>query len=239
MFSKNNNNFNIVNKLRHENGAGFTLIELIISIFILSVAVIGVFGAFSVMVVLTNNISDRLTATYLAQEGVEIIRNIRDNNWLNIQHANCDPGYSCSYNWYDNLLDNDLNSLCPASGGCELDYTTDTAIFPGYAMKPWPQQIRGGLNGDYLNIDSNGFYSYGACATGTTCATKFKRKIIITPIESFDGGADQILKVFVTVYWDTKSSLLGSGVLAGNPGSGSITVEEYLYNWEYGYTYDY
>jgi prepilin-type N-terminal cleavage/methylation domain-containing protein len=51
---------------------GFTLIELIISVFILSVAVVGIFNAFSIMIILTSDAADRLTATYLAQEGEEI-----------------------------------------------------------------------------------------------------------------------------------------------------------------------
>ena len=63
---------------------GFTIIELIISIFILSVAVVGIFGAFSIVTILTADSVDRLTASYLAQEGVELIRNVRDTNWLSM-----------------------------------------------------------------------------------------------------------------------------------------------------------
>ena len=65
-----------------KNNKGFTIIELIISIFILSVGLVGVFNALSVVTVLTAGSADRVTATYLAQEGMEIVRNIRDTNWL-------------------------------------------------------------------------------------------------------------------------------------------------------------
>lgn len=59
---------------------GFTLIELIITIAILSFGIIGVYGAFLPMAGLSGTILSRVTAAYLAQEGFEIVRNIRDSN---------------------------------------------------------------------------------------------------------------------------------------------------------------
>jgi len=64
--------------------AGFTFIEVIVAIFIVGMVIVGVF------VVIQNTISDRafathqLQAAYLAQEGVELVRNQRDENWLNM-----------------------------------------------------------------------------------------------------------------------------------------------------------
>ena len=184
---------------------GFTIIELVISIFILSVAIVGIFSAFSMMVLLTNNASDRLTAAYLAQEGVEIIRNIRDNNWI-------DSGYYPDTSWVRGIY-----STCfPENGdGCRVDYRTmgtEDATFP---IQPYD-------NSEYLNIDSDGFYSYGA---GTD--TKFRRKILAEYLSGY--GYDYVIKVTVTVYWDEKPSILNPN---GDPGS--IVVEEYFYDW-----YDY
>src|SRR3989344_4749088 len=56
---------------------GFTIIELVISIFIITVAVVGVYSAFSLAVILSSDAANRLTAAYLGQEGQEIERNIR------------------------------------------------------------------------------------------------------------------------------------------------------------------
>jgi prepilin-type N-terminal cleavage/methylation domain-containing protein len=91
---------------------GFTIIELVISIFILSVAIVGVFSAYSMVTILTSDASDRLTATYLAQEGMEITRNVRDTNWLNI-----DAGNPAGATWLDGLS---------CLSGCEADYTNAT-----------------------------------------------------------------------------------------------------------------
>ncbi|MBI2450409.1 MAG: prepilin-type N-terminal cleavage/methylation domain-containing protein [Candidatus Nealsonbacteria bacterium] len=61
---------------------GFTLIETTIATFILTVGILGVFALVQMITVFTSSISSQLRAVYLAQEGVENIRNIRDSNWL-------------------------------------------------------------------------------------------------------------------------------------------------------------
>lgn len=61
---------------------GFTLLEVIIAIFIITTGIVGVLGLISQTITVTNISSQRLIAAYLAQEGVEIVRNIRDTNWL-------------------------------------------------------------------------------------------------------------------------------------------------------------
>ncbi len=75
---------NINNKLQPKNSTGFTLIEIIIAIAILSFGIILVYGSFASVVNSTYNISARFTAAYLAQEGFEIVRNIRDTNFISI-----------------------------------------------------------------------------------------------------------------------------------------------------------
>lgn len=190
-----------------ENSKGFTIIEIIIAIVILSVAVIGIFSAFSIVVILTADTADRLTATYLAQEGMEIVTNIRDTNWLNMDVCAADPT-SCgtSPTWVDGLN---------CTNGCGGDYKTaiPSAPFTGYTS--------------YLKIDTNGFYSY---QDGTD--SKFKRKITITKVTDVDDKDDHIIKVKVEVSWDKKATMLNSLISADtcNP-SNCITTEETLYNW--------
>ena len=195
---------------------GFTIIELIISIFILSIAVVGIYSAFSMMVVLTADASDRLTAAYLAQEGIEVIRNIRDTNWLS-------SSFVPETSWTQSF------SNCTSDiGGCEADYKT-----MGTDSSPLLPYGTGSNSGDYLKIDTSsdgsGFYNY---TTGSK--TKFKRKILV----SFLDAHPEIVKVTVTVFWDVKPNILNqTGGLAGNPGSGSVAVEEYFYDW-YNYISD-
>jgi len=61
----------------------FTLLELIVSIFVISVGILGAYILYSQIISFSEVSKARLTAAYLAQEGIEIVRNIRDTNWLN------------------------------------------------------------------------------------------------------------------------------------------------------------
>lgn len=196
---------------------GFTIVELVITIFVLSIAVIGVYNAFSILLISTTETINRFTAAYLAQEGVEIVRNIRDTNWLK---ADTD---SESFHWDDGLAD------CGESvGGCEADYTTD-----GTSTNPL---VPFGSDGRYLNIDADGFYSYNSSGT----PTKFKRSIAIKQIN------DNTMEVLVQVAWSEKPNILNSDRSSGllytmsplislfvsSPNlQGGIVVHEYLYNW--------
>ncbi len=58
------------------------MIELTITIAILSFGIIGVYGAFSPMVRLNATIVSKFTASQLAQEGFELARNMRSNKAL-------------------------------------------------------------------------------------------------------------------------------------------------------------
>lgn len=187
-------------KTATSNERGFTIIELIISIFILTVAVVGIFSIFSVMVILTADAADKLTATYLAQEGIEIVSNIRDSNWLNMDACAADPSCTSTYNWDDGLGVENQN--CEPPTGCTGDYKTGTLVSGASPLlTPW--------SNNYLNIDSNGFYNDSA---GTQ--TKFKRKILITPVTDANETSDYILNVEVQVSWDQKATILSSGVSA-------------------------
>ncbi len=193
-----------------KQNSGFTIIELAVSIFILSVAVIGIFTAFSIVTILTSESVDRLGAIYLAQEGMEIVRNIRDTNWIKMK--SCAEGEDCDYAWLDGLS---------CETGCEVDYTSYLAAASGNR---------------YLNNDANGFYSYNGCASGvTSCQTKFKRRVVITPVADSDGLSDHIAKAFVYVSWDQKATILNAGGKTADqascPGSGCVVVEEILYDW--------
>ena len=222
MFLKNNN-FNILKNLKRKSGAGFTIIELIISIFILSIAVVGIFSAFSIIVVLTSDTSNRLTAVYLAQEGMEIVRNIRDADWLNMNFCLTNPTDLKCTGTPPTWLDNGLGSC--QTIGCKADYAS-TSLFPYTA------------GSRYLYLDDNGFYNINL---GTQ--TKFERKIIVTPIVDVDANQDHIIKVTVQVSWDKKATILQPLYVSAEQGQTDCTgkdncvmTEETLYDW-YNYAH--
>jgi len=62
--------------------SGFTLLEVFVSLTILTVAVLGLFILAKQTISFLPLSEQRLIASYLAQEGVEIVRNLRDVNRL-------------------------------------------------------------------------------------------------------------------------------------------------------------
>lgn len=211
------NEYNIKNNLKNKNNSGFTLIEIVISIFILSFAITAIFNAFSIVVILTSDTVNQLTGAYLAQEGIEIVRNIRDNNWLNIDKEISDGG-DITFNW--------LSGFNTCENGCMADYKTKINLGDDSLVT---------YSGQKLKINSDGFYENN---NGTD--TIFQRKIIIKPIEDFgqeDDDPYHIIKVTVQVSWDKKATIINQRNPANADAcnlSNCIKVEETLYNW-----YDY
>lgn len=76
----------------YKSGAGFTLLESLIAIAIFTV---GISAALSVIVSSLNvgaRAKNQIIASNLAEEGIEVVRNIRDRNWMagNPWYANID-----------------------------------------------------------------------------------------------------------------------------------------------------
>lgn len=76
----------------------FTLLETIIALFILTAGILSVIG---LILTTTRSLAltkDQTIAANLAQEGIEIVRSIRDTNWLEAEEFNngLAPGDYCS-----------------------------------------------------------------------------------------------------------------------------------------------
>ena len=82
---------------------GFTLIEIVVAIFLLTVGTMGAFSLIQQTIAFTSIASAQLAATYLAQEGIETIRNIRDSNFL--ANSTWDNGLASSDWQVVNFLD--------------------------------------------------------------------------------------------------------------------------------------
>jgi len=99
------------------------MIELLIAIFIIAISLIAIYGVTQTILSGARVSIFRFKATYLAQEGIEIIRNIRDNNIISGNDWNagfnlCNPHY--------NLF-------------CEADYN-DLSLSP-YASPNEPRKL--------------------------------------------------------------------------------------------------
>ncbi len=141
-------------QISNSRGAGFTISELIISIALLSFGVVLIYGSFYTIANVTYDHSSRFVASYLAKEGLEVIKNIRDTNSLN------------GLPWSTGLVQGPCDSSVASNASCQVDYQTQTYD----QIKPYADT--------YLGLNDDGFYSYDSGATPTI----FKRQITIAPV---------------------------------------------------------
>lgn len=73
----------------------FTLIEILIAITVITLGIVGFYAAITRVASLTFSNSARFVASRLAQEGIELVSNIRDTNWIE------------RTDWDNGLADND------------------------------------------------------------------------------------------------------------------------------------
>jgi prepilin-type N-terminal cleavage/methylation domain-containing protein len=103
------------------NSRGFTLLEVIAAIGIIGIGVGAAFVLIQRTLTFSSTVAYRTTASYLAQEGAEIARNIRDANLLSIHKGGGGV-------WSDGLTS--------CSAGCEADYgDTVLASYQGLPLK--------------------------------------------------------------------------------------------------------
>lgn len=138
--------------------SGFTIVETIVALFIFSVSITAMMGVLARGIQNTNYAKNKLTATYLAQEGIEHIRNLRDNyvyfsginGWKNflIKLETCSNGISCIFdNTKINFTGDDqmINSLflieCSKENCLELKYDSSNGSY-GYSGKEYSGFIR-------------------------------------------------------------------------------------------------
>ena len=99
-----------------ENNKGFTIVETLVAITILMIAIAGPLTVAFRGLTAAVYAHDQVTASYLAQDAMEYIKNVRDNNWKRSPPDNwlyglssCSSTSSCSINTL-NLSSTDIAS---------------------------------------------------------------------------------------------------------------------------------
>lgn len=84
-----------------DKNKGFTLLETIVAVGLIIVGLVAALTLITTSLFYVSNIQDRLAAANLTAEGIEVVRNIRDNNWLQSRTWNSgltDGDYQAAYN---------------------------------------------------------------------------------------------------------------------------------------------
>lgn len=162
---------------------GFTLVETMVAIAILAIALVGPFVAIQHSLTASYIARDELIASSLAQEGMEYIRSVRDNNYLN------------GRTWMDGL--SSYTQCYGGTGYCMVD-SSQGDIHTDSPNNSAMQQYASLDALPYLYLSSGGLYNQ----QGSGTATRFKRSVQITEINAHE------VRVTVVVSWITSRQTL-------------------------------
>jgi len=174
------------NKSKNKNtnvSSGFTILGTLFSAFLVVISIVAIATLTSQIYGSSRNSRNRFIAVGLAKEGIELVRNMRDGNWLHypetvgetvtaMQWRGDGTTFSCATD------ESCLRSLCNRSG---TDYYTVDALSSDLGLVQ---------NGSAeLKIDSNGYYTHGS-GTATTPSFSRKIKIITEDTSGLPGSGD-------------------------------------------------
>lgn len=163
-------------RIKNQGEKGFSLLETVVALGILVVGIGGAVGLVAQSLSSIEAIKNKVIAANLAEEGIEVVRNLRDENWLNDVHwrgegggiaLNVDTDYRVQYN---------ATALINFS---DTPLQVNSAGYYGY-------------NGQTFNGQT---FSGGS-------DTVFKRKITLSTVTKADGT--QVMKVVSRVDWTEK-----------------------------------
>jgi type II secretory pathway pseudopilin PulG len=169
-----------------KKASGQLLIESIVAITVIAIAILGIFTLSSRSVSLNRVVSDQYTATYLAAEGIEVVKNIIDTNVVH----NC-----VGWNTGINLSNEDFN--------VNYDTADSSATDSSLALQKFSE------NSEPLYFE-NGLYNN----KGNGKRTKFYRKVrleyapnqrsvnIISTVEWANKGNAEFEVVLEDVFYD-------------------------------------
>ncbi len=187
-----------------EREQGFTIVEVLISLTIFSIAVAGVITVAAQGGLSVNTAKDKLTASYLADEGVELMRALRDTGVVSL------PVGSETEGW-NNFLS--TTAGCASDAPCDIDGTNGSG---GSTPGPFPTAANlftCPIAGCPLYYDpGTGYYGHTWTGGGTPPFPRFYRKSTVS-------GTGDEATITVTVTWK-------EGVATQ-----SLTETENVFNW--------
>lgn len=227
---------------------GQTLIETVVAVFIMIMGIVSALGLAIYSLNASTNISKQIIAVGLAREGIEVIKNMRDTNWLKdtlsttcYDYPSVTKSASCYEGWLNSARGTDFGL---ASSSDIKDYSIN---FDGASGLLWElnpasvlQNVEFGLNFD--PDAENGFYD---SADEEKPSSDFYRKITIEKTVDnapYDFGNPSynypLLIVTSQVWWKDK----GCPAIENEEAPPShedventkclITLKMYLTNWK-------
>lgn len=191
------------NRPPRANERGFSILEALVAITILVIATTGpmVFAQQSIRA--ARLAGDQVTAFYLAQDAVEFVKHVRDENSLNLDR----------FDWLSGLEE------CFGANGCQIST-------PEWSSGQTSEAVDACLGGDcplfeQRTADGKGKL-YGIFDGTADGESRFSRRLTITAPEGADPSLEtEEVKVEVEVTWTS----------LGIANERRVVVSDYVYNW--------
>ena len=204
---KNNSHYSFANERWEKNRySGFTLIETMIAVTILTFAVSGPLFTASRAIVAVQNARDQLTASYLAQEGIEYVRWMRDNEYLLAWRSGGEGVSSAAWNAFLSGSGSASIAQCRSSA-CTLDPARPMGSGNAFSLMPCSG---GSCTPLYL---ANGIYTQRSNIMGST-QTPYTRTIQAVDVTAND------VRIVSTVSWNFHGRLY------------AVTIADHLTPWQ-------
>ncbi|KKU49502.1 MAG: S23 ribosomal protein [Parcubacteria group bacterium GW2011_GWA2_47_10] len=242
--------------------SGQTLIETVVAIFVLAMGLTSGLALAVYAFAASSNTIERVTATALAREGVEIARRMRDSNWLqddiiNPDSGNCNTMHESEY-CFDDWLDGqyDIYGQQSSSDNCHQSSPSSCTAGMEFRMRFDPtSNVATKWNADRSPNDSLScryriyLRSGGGLAnkpasvscpppSGTWTATSYFRKVNIIHVNTSTQDNESQVLIRSMVWWYGKrcnNSTSNNSLLEFtdyNITPCKVVVEEYLTNWK-------
>jgi len=115
-----------------KNNKAFSLLEVSLAMGIIVIGILGVFSLVIQNVQVQSINKNYLIASMLAQEGIELVRNKRDSNWMDTDKPD----------WYEGITDGDNNFTVDFNNNGVFDFSVDD------------------ISSARLYLDSDNFYTH-------------------------------------------------------------------------------
>ncbi len=205
---------------------GQTLIETLVACFVLTMGISSALILANYSLQATSGIKQQIIAMGLAREGIEVVKNMRDTNWLkapyNTDCYNFSTGENNAICYREWLKTSEGYTLTP--GDYSLRFTFGNKL-------PWSLVE---TKADFgLNFAKGEGVLYNAAdgLTASTGGSGFARKISITEdnFPPFDTDNGSRIKVSVKVWWSDKDCVINDE--PSDDKNCTLTLETYLTNW--------
>lgn len=206
---------------------GQGLIEAVAAITIITISLSAIISLVVISLSAGRESKNRIIATNLAREAIEIVRNKRDSNWLDIEAA------TAGVEW-------DIGFYGPGkdySGIIKFDETENNDDFADWDFQFQPDDINDGISDRCRIYLKNGIYKQSKNDINGGILTKYKRLIKLNPICELPDGSESIL-IDGAECNDTAGGVkIGIQVIAQvdwmeSGRNCSLLLEDRLYNWK-------